>query len=185
MKTRWFTAFFVCRAKKWKLLKIFFFYLKPLYIGQILWDWALVFRKHPHFFSVKGFCNKKVGSLAALGCSFFGDTTLWGANGGYPLEIFWLTSFLNSLYEKSNTFQPLSHTYSRAISDLLICGSLGQNLVWGQSYFQFQRNKFFHSCQSDFCQGSICPGIIFLHRKTLKLLSKLEQHSKLCILDHL
>ena len=43
-------------------LKIFFFDLKPLYLGQILTDWALVFCKHPHFLSVKGFCNKKVWS---------------------------------------------------------------------------------------------------------------------------
>ena len=48
--------------KNEKFWECFLSNLKPLYLGQILTDWALVFCKHPHFFSVKGFCNKNMGS---------------------------------------------------------------------------------------------------------------------------
>ena len=44
-----------------KILVQFFPNLKPLYLGQILTFWALVFCKHLHFYSRIGLCNKKVG----------------------------------------------------------------------------------------------------------------------------
>ena len=59
MKTRWFTAFLVCRANKWNFFENIFFDLKPLYLGQILTDWALVFCKHPQFWEEKDSALKR------------------------------------------------------------------------------------------------------------------------------
>ena len=44
-----------------KILVKFFPNLKPLYLGQILTFWALVFCKHLQFYSRIELCNKKVG----------------------------------------------------------------------------------------------------------------------------
>ena len=70
-------------GQKWKFLKMFFFNIIPLYLGQILTDWDLVFCKHPHL-SRKGFCNKKSGVIGSAGEVIFGDAALRGAKKGVP-----------------------------------------------------------------------------------------------------
>ena len=64
-----------------KILKMFFSNLNPLYLGQILTDWALVFCKHPH--SEKDSAIKS-GVLVCAGVVIFGVAALWGAKMGVP-----------------------------------------------------------------------------------------------------
>ena len=66
----------------------------------------------------KGFCNKKDGVLGVLGWSLLETLHFEGPELEYPLKDFqnvWLSFFLKSLYEKSNTFKPLLNPYFRAI----------------------------------------------------------------------
>ena len=50
LKHYWFTAFFCSQCEKWNFLKFSFFNFKPLYLGQILTGWALVFLQTSTFF---------------------------------------------------------------------------------------------------------------------------------------
>ena len=61
----------------------FCFHFKPLYLGQILPDWALFFSKSPNFLVKRDSAIKK-WVIGSAGVVIFGGTTLWGAKMGVP-----------------------------------------------------------------------------------------------------
>ena len=70
----------------------------------------------------------KSGVIGSAGVLIFGDTVLWGAKIGYPLDFFqnfWFNIFLKSSVEKSNTCELRLNTYFRTFSNYLTCGPLG------------------------------------------------------------
>ena len=66
--------------------------------------------------------------MQCWGAHFWIHRTLRGQNGGTHqkrFQNFWFKSFIKSIYEKSNTFQPLLNIHFRAFGDVQSCGSFG------------------------------------------------------------